>query len=40
MRPVLNRTRTANAAVRTALRAPAVRFVIARNAAKPFPIPL
>jgi hypothetical protein len=41
MRPVLNRTRPANAAVDTALRSVRVaRFVAARNAAKPFPIPL
>ena len=41
MRPVLNRTRPAHAAVSTALRgARAARFVTVRNAAKPFPIPL
>jgi len=41
MRQDLNRSRTANAAVATALRsARAVRFVATRNAAKPFPIPL
>ena len=41
MRPVLNRTRTANAAVRTALRGVrAVGFLVTRNAATPFPIPL
>jgi len=41
MRPVLNRTRHANAAVDTALRSARVAlFVTTRNAAKPFPIPL
>jgi hypothetical protein len=41
MRPVLNRTRPADAAVSTALRGARVaRFVAIRNAAKPFPIPL
>ena len=41
MRPVLNRTRQANAAVDTALRSARVaRFMATRNAAKPFPIPL
>jgi len=41
MRPVLNRTRPANAAAGTALRGARVaRFVTTRNAAKPFPIPL
>ncbi|WP_275685747.1 hypothetical protein [Scleromatobacter humisilvae] len=41
MRQALNRTRTANAAVQTAVRsARAARFVAVRNAAKPFPIPL
>jgi len=41
MRPVLNRTRHANAAADTALRSARVaRFVATRNAAKPFPIPL
>jgi len=41
MRPALNRSRTATAAVRTALRgARAVRFLAACNAAKPLPIPL
>ncbi len=41
MRPVLNRTRNAPAAVSTALRSASVaRFVAARNVAKPFPIPL
>jgi hypothetical protein len=41
MRPVLNRTRIANAAVATTLRgARVVRFMATRNAATPFPIPL
>ncbi|HEY8977656.1 MAG TPA: hypothetical protein VIN75_25805 [Burkholderiaceae bacterium] len=41
MRQALNRSRTATAAVRTALRgARAARFPAARNAAKPLPIPL
>jgi hypothetical protein len=41
MRQALNRSRTATAAVRTALRsARAARFPATRNAATPFPIPL
>ena len=41
LRPVLNRTRPADAAVSTAQRsARAARFKAVRNAAKPFPIPL
>ena len=41
MRQAPNRSRTATAAVRTALRGPrAVRFLATRNAATPFPIPL
>ena len=41
MRKAPNRSRTATAAVRTALRVVrAVRFLATRNAATPFPIPL
>lgn len=41
MRPALNRTRPACAAVDTALQGVRVAlFAAARNAAKPFPIPL
>ena len=41
MRQALNRSRTATAAVATALRgARAARFLATRNTAKPFPIPL
>ena len=41
MRQALNRNRTANTAVQTAVRSARVaRFVATRNAAKPFPIPL
>ncbi len=41
MRPVLNRTRSANAAVATVLRSlRSARAMAVRNAAKPFPIPL
>ena len=41
MRPALNRTRTATAAAKTAMRGACVaRFLAARNAATPFPIPL
>jgi len=41
MRQALNRSRTATAAVRTALRGPrAARFQAARHAAAPLPIPL
>ena len=41
MRQAPNRSRTANAAARTALRsARAVGFLATRHAAKPFPIPL
>jgi len=41
MRPALNRSRTATAAVNTALRsARAARFLAASNTATPFQIPL
>jgi hypothetical protein len=41
MRQAPNRSRTAAAAVHTALRSHcAARFLATRNAAKPFPIPL
>ena len=41
MRQALNRTRHATAAADTALRSARIaRFMVARNVAKPFPIPL